>query len=64
MKCTVEGYVYYGRGRTKKFAKEDAAFNVLEDLGYGDYCEGYEGKVKSGGEYFPLFSNFCYRIVF
>jgi len=30
--CKLEGYTYVGVGRTKKDAKTDAAFKVLEDL--------------------------------
>ena len=43
MKCTLEGYEYFAKARTKKDAKVYVAFKVLDDLGCAEYCEGYEG---------------------
>ena len=46
--CKLEGYEYEGRGKTKKDAKMEAAFKVLEDLDALDHEYGYEyeGKIK------------------
>jgi len=44
MKCTLEGYEYSAKARTKKDAKVYVAFKVLDDLGCAEYCEGYEGQ--------------------
>jgi len=44
MKCTLEGYEYFAKARTKKDAKVYVAFKVLDDLGCAEDCEGYEGK--------------------
>lgn len=44
MKCTLEGYEYSAKARTKKDAGVYVAFKVLDDLGCAEYCEGYEGQ--------------------
>ena len=44
MKCTLEGYEYFAKARTKKDAKVYVAFKVLDDLDCAEYCGGYEGE--------------------